>query len=43
MKKSEYKGNATKTMVLDLGGNAISFDPNGFRAEFLELVRNVEF
>jgi len=43
MKKSEYKGSATKSMVLDLGGNAISFDPNGFRAEFLELVRNVEF
>ena len=43
MKKSEYKGNSSKSMVLDLGKNAISFDPNGFRAEFLELVKNVEF
>lgn len=43
MKQSEYKGNATKSMVLDLGCNATSFDPNGFRTEFLELVKNVEF
>ena len=43
MKQSEYKGDATKSMVLSLGGNAISFDPNGFRAKFLELVENVEF
>ena len=42
-KQSEYKGNASKSMVLDLGANAISFDPNGFRAEFLELVTNVNF
>jgi len=43
MKQSEYKGNASKSMVLDLGNNAISFDPYGFRAEFLRLVRNVVF
>jgi Ca-activated chloride channel family protein len=43
MKRSEYKGEATKSMVLDLGSDAVSFDPNGFRAEFLELVKNVEF
>ena len=43
MKQSAYKGNASKSMVLDLGKNAVSFDPNGFRAEFLELVKNVEF
>jgi Ca-activated chloride channel family protein len=43
MKQSEYKGNATKSMVLDLGRNAVSFDPNGFRSEFLELVKNAEF
>ena len=43
MKQSEYKGNASKSMVLDLGGNAVSFDPNGFRAEFLESVNNVKF
>ena len=43
MKQSEYKGNASKSMVLDLGKNAVSFDPNGFKAEFLELIKNVEF
>ena len=43
LKQSEYKGNASKSMVLNLGKDAVSFDPNGFRAEFLELVKNVEF
>ena len=43
MKQSEYKGNASKSMVLDLGKNAVTFDPNGFRTEFLELVKNVGF
>ena len=43
MKQSAYKGDASKSMVLDLGANAVSFDPYGFRAEFLELVGNVQF
>jgi len=43
MKQSKYKGNASKSMVLNLGSNAISFDPFGFRTEFLELVKNVDF
>jgi Ca-activated chloride channel family protein len=43
MKQSEYKGNSSKSMVLDLGNTAMSFDPNGFRAEFLELVKNIQF
>jgi len=43
MKQSEYKGNSSKSMVLDLGNNAVSFDPYGFRAEFLKLVKNIEF
>ena len=42
-KQSEYKGNSSKSMVLDLGKNAVTFDPYGFKAEFLELVKNVEF
>ena len=40
MKQSIYKGTLTKQMVLDLGENAISFDPNGYRQEFIELVTN---
>ncbi len=40
MKQSEYQGDISKQMVLELGGNSIGFDPNGYRAEFLELVGN---
>lgn len=40
MKQSQYKGTLTKQMVLDLGRGAISFDPNGYRKEFIELVTN---
>ena len=40
MKQSIYMGAASKQMVLDLGNNALTFDPNGYREEFLELVVN---
>ncbi len=40
MKESKYKGTLTKTMVLELGKNAINYDPNGYRKEFMELVTN---
>lgn len=40
MKQSEYKGTADKQLVLNLGKNAVGFDPNGYRAEFLELLTN---
>jgi Ca-activated chloride channel family protein len=43
LKQSEYKGSASKSMVLELGNNTVSFDPNGFRREFLELVKYVSF
>ena len=43
MKRSEYKGTASKAMVLELGRGVTAFDPGGYRAEFLELVKNVEF
>jgi Ca-activated chloride channel family protein len=38
MKQSAYKGTLNQKMVLDLGKNASSFDPNGYRDEFIELV-----
>ena len=38
MKKSEYQGTVSKQMVLELGQAATSFDPFGYREEFLELV-----
>lgn len=40
MKQSQYKGSLTKQMVLDLGKNATTFDPYGYRKEFMELVTN---
>ena len=40
MKESEYKGTLTKQMILDLGSGALTFDPNGYRREFTELVSN---
>lgn len=39
LKQSAYKGNANKQMVLDLGTNAKSFDPNGYRSEYLNIVK----
>lgn len=35
---SEYKGNATFDMALDLVKKGLSFDPNGYRAELVELI-----
>jgi Ca-activated chloride channel family protein len=40
MKQSEFKGTITKQMVLSLGESAITFDPNGYRKEFIGLVKN---
>jgi Ca-activated chloride channel homolog len=40
MKQSEYKGTLSKQMVLDLGKDAISFDPNGYRKEYIDLLMN---
>jgi Ca-activated chloride channel family protein len=38
LKNSKYKGTASKEMVLNLVQDAYSFDPNGYRREFLSLV-----
>jgi Ca-activated chloride channel family protein len=40
MKQSRYKGSATKQMVIDLGKKGVTFDPNGYKQEFLDLVMN---
>lgn len=40
MKDSEYKGTASKSMVHDLAKGAITFDPNGYRSEFIELLKS---
>ena len=40
LKQSEYKGTATKNMVLKLSKSATSFDSFGYRLEFINLVSN---
>ncbi|MFZ5940145.1 MAG: vWA domain-containing protein [Bacteroidota bacterium] len=40
MKESEYRGSANRQMVLDLGEDAMDFDPFGYRAEFIDLVKD---
>lgn len=40
MKDSEYKGNVSKQMVIDLASGATTFDPHGFRQELINLVKN---
>lgn len=38
LKESEFAGGANRETVLSLGRNAVSYDPNGYRAAFLKLV-----
>ncbi|WP_018628234.1 vWA domain-containing protein [Niabella aurantiaca] len=40
MKQSAYKGSLNKRMILELANTAITYDPNGFRKEFTEIVKN---
>ena len=42
LRDSEYKGSASLTMARELVQNALSFDPNGYRAQLLQLIRNVK-
>ena len=41
LKGSEYKGNANKSMVRELAKDAKTFDPNGYRTQFLNLVERI--
>jgi len=43
LKKSEFAGEADPEMVLSLGRNAITYDPYGYRAEFLQLAEKVDY
>lgn len=40
--QSEYKGNSSYGQVLDLAQTAIGPDPNGYRKEFVELVKRAK-
>jgi Ca-activated chloride channel family protein len=41
MKESQYKGSCSKQLILDLGKNAVTYDPYGYRDEFLSIVEGI--
>ena len=40
LRDSKYKGTASLTLARELVGNALPFDPNGYRAQLLKLLKN---
>lgn len=40
MKESDYKGSTNKQMLIELAKTAKSFDPHGYRQEFIDLISN---
>ncbi len=42
LRESQHKGNATLALAADLAGGATKFDPSGYRAEFLDLVKRAQ-
>ena len=42
LRDSEYKGDATWNDIFKWASNAQNFDPNGYRAEFLNLIQKAE-
>ncbi|MDR2954834.1 MAG: VWA domain-containing protein, partial [Prevotella sp.] len=42
LRDSEYKGTANKQMILELAEGAVSFDPQGYRKKFIELVKKIK-
>jgi Ca-activated chloride channel family protein len=41
MRESEYKGSLDLEMLKELAGSSLSFDPNGYRKEFVELLGKI--
>ncbi len=42
LKNSPYKGSANYGLVLELAQSAVSHDPNGYRAEFIDMVKKAK-
>ena len=42
LRDSQYKGDASVTMARELVENALSFDPNGYRAQLIKLIKEVK-
>ena len=42
LRDSRYKGTATLDLSRELVENALTFDPNGYRAQLLRLIRDVK-
>ncbi len=41
LKDSEFKGDASKSLVIELAEEAITYDPNGYRSEFVNIVKEL--
>jgi len=41
MKDSKFKGDANKQMILDFAESALSFDPHGYRKEYVQLIKGL--
>lgn len=42
MRESEYKGTLDLKMVKDLANSSLSYDPNGYRKEFVDLIGKIK-
>lgn len=42
LRNSAYKGDASLDLAARLVTDALSFDPNGYRAQILELIRSAQ-
>lgn len=41
MKESKFKGQANKQMVLDFAQSALGYDPNGYRKDYVEMLKSL--
>jgi len=41
LRESDYKGNATKELIQGISNGGYTYDPNGYRGEFLEILRGL--
>ena len=42
MRESEYRGSLSMEMVREMAGSALTFDPHGYRKEFVEMINRLK-
>jgi Ca-activated chloride channel family protein len=42
LKESEYKGKLDYPMILEWAEDAVSYDPFGFKNEFIDIIKKVD-